>query len=70
MKTPFSHPEEFVTFAILIDNEVVHHLTMPITQEMHVAIFSSDPKFVSVPPNNQPPLGSKWDGEKFNVSVD
>jgi len=70
MKTPFTHPDEFTSFAIIIDGEVVHHLTMPNTQEMHVAIFSSEPKFVKVPANDQPPLGAKWDGEKFNVGLD
>ncbi len=69
MKTPFTHPDDFVSFAIIVDGEVVHHLTMPKEQEMHVAIFSSEPKFVRVPPNDQPSLGSKWDGENF-VSVE
>ena len=65
MKTPMTHPDDFVSFAIIVDGEVVHHLTMQKQQEMHVAIFSSDPKFIRVKPNDQPPLGTKWDGENF-----
>ena len=69
MKTPFTHPDDFVSFAIVVDGEVVQHLVFPKEHEMSVAIFSSDPKFIPVPTSNKPELGSKWDGENF-VSVE
>ena len=69
MKTPMTHPEDFMSFAIVVDEEVVQYLTFPKDQEMSVAIFSSEPKFIPVPTNDKPELGSKWNGETF-VSVE
>jgi len=70
MKTPFNTPEDFKTFAVVVEDEVVMNITFPIEQEMLIAIYSSEPKFISVPPNNQPPLGAKLEGGQFNVSVE
>jgi len=57
--------ENYIHFAIIVDNEVASYISVPPEDEKHKAIFLSNPVFVQVPYDQKPVPGSFWDGEKF-----
>lgn len=64
---PNFNPDDLNCFVILCDNEVVSYINFSKEDEMHTAIYNSEPKFIQVEFTKRPPIGALWDGKEFKV---
>lgn len=60
-------PEDLAVFAIVCDNEVVSYIHLLKKDELHLAVYRSQPIFIEVPFDGKPPIGALWDGKAFKV---
>lgn len=67
IKMPHTHPSDFTCFAIVVDGEVGSYITLPNADELHIAIYKSQPIFIEVPYNERPAQGTRWNGTKFEL---